>query len=112
MGCIGRELVRALRHCPHAQPIGGFYRYYRLDTAHGEDDADADGARGEGELTTAVDGLHSPFGVIGKLRLERKLSLKEVLWGDPWMLLILEQSDQPRTRTTREGEELPTIDNF
>ena len=66
----------------------------------------------EGELKTVVDGLHSPFGLLGKIRIERKLCLREGLWGDPWMLLVLEQSDQPRTRTTREGEELPTIDNF
>lgn len=66
----------------------------------------------EGELRTVVDGLHSPFGLLGKIRIERKLSLREVLWRDPWMLLVLEQSDQPRTRTSREGEELPTIDNF
>jgi len=50
--------------------------------------------------------------VIGKLRLERKLSLKEVLWGDPWMLLILEQSDQPRPRTLNSTEQLPLIENF
>ena len=66
----------------------------------------------EGELRTVVDGLHSPFGLLGKIRIERKLSLREVLWRDPWMLLVLEQFDQPRTRTTRGGEELPTIDNF
>lgn len=66
----------------------------------------------DGELRTVVDGLHSPFGLIGRIRIERKLSLREVLWNDPWMLLVLEQSDQPRTRSTCEGEELPIIDNF
>lgn len=72
----------------------------------------------EGELRTVVDGLHSPFGLLGKIRNERQLSLQEVLWEDPWMLLVLENADQPRQRHKSDKrhksdtEDLPVIEDF
>ena len=54
-------------------------------------------------------GLNSPFGMIGKIRKERGLTLSEVLWGEPWVLYLLEEADQPRTIN---GTPMPLKEDF
>ena len=43
--------------------------------------------------------MHSPFGIIGKLRRDLHLSLREILWGESWIELVLEAADQPGYRS-------------
>lgn len=54
-------------------------------------------------------GLNSPFGMIGKIRKERGLTLSEVLWGEPWVIYLLEEVDQPRTVN---GTPMPLNEDF
>lgn len=41
-------------------------------------------------------GLHSPFGLIGQLKEKRGYTHYEIMWGQPWLMYLLELADQPR----------------
>lgn len=41
-------------------------------------------------------GLHSPFGTIGNIKREYGYSIEYVLWGEPWISFLMQQSDAPR----------------
>lgn len=41
-------------------------------------------------------GLNSPFGLLGKIKIERGLTHKDLLWEENWINLLLENADQPR----------------
>lgn len=43
-----------------------------------------------------MDGLHSPFGTIGRIKAERGYTHEHVLWGESWVNLLMEQADAPR----------------
>lgn len=43
-----------------------------------------------------MDGLHSPWGVFGRIMTERGYTRKQVLWGDSWINLLMESADAPR----------------
>jgi len=43
-----------------------------------------------------MDGLHSPFGVIGKIMDTRGWTREQVLWGESWISLIMQQVDQAK----------------
>lgn len=43
-----------------------------------------------------MDGLHSPFGVIGKIMDTRGWTRDQVLWGESWINLMLQNADQAR----------------
>ena len=54
-------------------------------------------------------GLHSPFGLIGQIKDNRGISHEEVMWGQPWLLYILEMTDQLRWDPDAKTEENVTI---
>lgn len=58
--------------------------------------------RGEGELKTTV--FHSPFGILNYVRKELQLTRQELLWGVPWITMLLEIADTPR-----EGKKSETV---
>lgn len=43
-----------------------------------------------------MDGLHSPWGTLGKLKIERGCSHEYILWREAWINLLMESADQPR----------------
>lgn len=43
-----------------------------------------------------MDGLHSPWGTLGKLKIERGCSHGYILWQEAWINLLMESADQPR----------------
>ena len=43
-----------------------------------------------------MDGLHSPFGQIGKIMDTRGWTREQVLWGDSWINLLMQQADQAK----------------
>lgn len=43
-----------------------------------------------------MDGLHSPFGILGQLKEKRGLTHEQILWSQPWNMLLLEMADEPR----------------
>ena len=43
-----------------------------------------------------MEGLHSPWGQIGKIMDARGWTLDQVLWGDSWINLLLQNADQPK----------------
>lgn len=43
-----------------------------------------------------MDGLHSPFGLFGQIKEKRGLTHDELLWGQPWIMYLLELQDAPR----------------
>ncbi|MDR1644222.1 MAG: hypothetical protein LBS05_00130 [Tannerellaceae bacterium] len=42
-----------------------------------------------------MDGLHSPFGLIGQIKERTGYSHRYILWGQPWALFLLESADAP-----------------
>lgn len=75
-----------------------------------DDDTDdtQDGSQGNGELKGRMQGLNSPFGLIGQLKEKRGYTHKQVMWGQSWLMYMLELADQPRY--TRK-QEVITYDN-
>jgi hypothetical protein len=43
-----------------------------------------------------MDGLHSPFGIIGNIKRERGYTHEHILWGEAWINLLMESADAPR----------------
>ena len=43
-----------------------------------------------------MEGLHSPFGVLGQIKDKRGYTDEQVLWGQSWIKLMLEMADAPR----------------
>lgn len=55
-----------------------------------------------------MDGLHSPFGVIGKIIDARGYSLHHILWEESWVNLMMQFADSPRYV---KGKRSITVDN-
>lgn len=89
----------------------GFYHFYHIDVEDHEansDDTDG-GSQERGEVT----GLHSPFGITGKLRRELQLSLHQIMWREIWIELLLESADQPRyTAKQNKVQEISSVDEL
>jgi hypothetical protein len=94
----GSGAVQGLPHHRTAKQRVGFYDYYRILSSSGADDDEGEdsGAKGKGELKGYMDGLHSPFGLIGQIKEKTGYSHEYVLWGQPWALLLMEAADAPR----------------
>jgi hypothetical protein len=43
-----------------------------------------------------MDGLHSPWGIFGKIMDTRGWTREQVLWGESWINLMLQNADQAR----------------
>ncbi len=43
-----------------------------------------------------MDGLHSPWGMIGRIKDERGYTHDQVLWDTSWLNLLIEMADAPR----------------
>lgn len=43
-----------------------------------------------------MDGLHSPFGILGQIKDKRGYTHDELMWGQPWIMYLLELADAPR----------------
>ena len=56
-------------------------------------------------------GLHSPFGLIGQIKNSRGISQKEVMWGQPWLLYVLEMADQLRWDPNAKRNTVPVLDS-
>jgi len=41
-------------------------------------------------------GLHSPFGLFGQIKDKRGYTHSQLMWGQSWLMYILEFADQPR----------------
>ncbi|HHU96831.1 MAG: hypothetical protein QM237_10915 [Bacteroidota bacterium] len=52
-------------------------------------------------------GLHSPFGMIGHIKRERGYTHDQVLWGESWLNLLMENADAPRYS---KKEQIPVVD--
>ena len=57
-------------------------------------------------------GLHSPFGLLGQIKDNRKISQEELMWGQPWLLYVLEMADQLRWDPNAKNEDnIPVVDS-
>lgn len=63
----------------------------------------------KGESKGYTDGLHSPFGKIGKIMIERGLTRRQVLWGDSWINFFMEGADQPKWRKGKKPEKAMSL---
>jgi hypothetical protein len=45
-----------------------------------------------------MDGLHSPFGIIGGIKERTGYTTEYILWGQAWALFLMEAADAPRYR--------------
>lgn len=80
-----------------AQRNKGFYEYYQfLQSSEQDDDGEENGSEKEGELRGYTAGLYSPFGRIGQIKRDCGYTHEYILWGQPWVLFILEMADQAR----------------
>lgn len=43
-----------------------------------------------------MDGLHSPWGVLGRIMTERGYTREHVLWHNSWINLLMESADAPK----------------
>ncbi|MBN2747474.1 MAG: hypothetical protein JXR34_12170 [Bacteroidales bacterium] len=43
-----------------------------------------------------MDGLHSPWGVLGRIMAERGYTRNQVLWNNAWINLLMESADAPK----------------
>lgn len=43
-----------------------------------------------------MEGLHSPWGLIGRIKAERGYTHEYVLWEESWINLLMETADQPK----------------
>ncbi len=43
-----------------------------------------------------MEGLHSPFGLIGQLKEKRGITHEQFLWSQPWSMYLLEMADSPQ----------------
>jgi hypothetical protein len=57
-----------------------------------------------------MDGLHSPFGLIGQIKEKTGYSHEYVLWGQPWVLFLLEGADAPHY--VRGSRPVPVVDSI
>lgn len=56
-----------------------------------------------------MEGLHSPWGLFGKIMDTRGWTLKQVLWSESWANLMMSFADAPRYV---KGSRSVTIDNI
>lgn len=56
-----------------------------------------------------LDGLHSPFGPLGESIAKYHFSKEEVLWGHPWILILIMRADGPKY--VRKKKEAPIIES-
>ena len=61
-----------------------------------DDDESESGSGSKREVTGYMDGLHSPFGILGRIMNERGYTREEVLWHNSWINLIMETADAPK----------------
>ncbi len=43
-----------------------------------------------------MEGLHSPWGLIGQIKAERGYTHDHLLWGEAWINILMERADAPR----------------
>jgi hypothetical protein len=88
---------RDFRENSDHEPRIGFYEYYQisLDDDNDDDESEEFGP-GRRELKGRMDGLHSPWGTIGRIKSERGYTHEYVLWGEAWINLLMETADAPR----------------
>lgn len=87
----------------------GFYDYYQIlfDDDDNHDESEEFGASGKRGLKGRMDGLHSPFGTLGKIKAERGYTHAHVLWGETWLNLLMESADAPRYT---KKQHIPVVD--
>lgn len=54
-----------------------------------------------------MDGLHSPWGIIGQIKEKRGYTHDDVLWGTSWLNILMETSDAPRYV---KGRKIPVVE--
>lgn len=69
----------------------GFSAYYRITRQQGADD-DAGQGRKKGVKEGRVEKVSMAFGTLGKIKRRRGLTHEELLWGELWALLMLEET--------------------
>lgn len=55
-----------------------------------------------------MEGLHSPWGSLGRIKAERGYTHEYVLWGESWVNLLMETADQPRYV---KGDKAPVVNS-
>lgn len=66
-----------------------------MSTNNNDDESEEFGS-GKREVTGYTDGLHSPWGLFGQIMNERGYTKKQLLWGDSWLNMMMENADAPR----------------
>jgi len=76
----------------------GFYDYYQLLQRKDEstDDDEELGSKAKEESKGYMDGLHSPFGILGDIKTKRGYTHHQIMWSQPWAMYLLEMADEPR----------------
>jgi len=94
----GNSIDPALRGNSDGKQTIGFYEYYHILRAPGKDDDESEeyGSGRKGELKGYMDGLHSPWGLLGQVREKTGYTLNYILWGEPWINFLLGSMDAPR----------------
>lgn len=63
-----------------------------------DDESEKSGSDKEREVKEYINvGLHSPFGWIGDIKERTGYTHEYILWGQAWILFLLEEADRSRT---------------
>ena len=81
-----------------------------MPTGDNDDESEDYGSDGKRELKGYTDGLHSPFGVIGQIKEKTGYSHEYILWGQPWIMFLIESADQPRYMD-RKPDDAPLVES-
>jgi len=81
-----------------SQSEAAFFDYYQILLGDDADDGQSEdtGASGSGELKGYMDGLHSPWGIIGQIKEKRGYTHKQILWDTSWLNILMESADAPK----------------
>lgn len=80
------------------EPAIGFYEYYQISFESDDDDDEQEefGSGRERGVKGHMEGLHSPWGLIGQIKAERGCTHDYLLWNEAWINILMERADAPR----------------
>lgn len=59
-----------------------------------------------------MEGLHSPWGQLGRIAEQRGWTFNQVLWNDSWVNLVIANADQPRYVKGQQAQHVNSIDEL
>jgi len=106
--CTG-VYCRHLHEDKYNEQVIGFYEYYQISFESDDDDDEQEefGSRRGRGVKGHMEGLHSPWGLIGQIKAERGCTHDYLLWNEAWIIILMERADAPRYS---KKQKVPVVD--